>query len=284
MSRMSWHITHDLEEFESRAGALLRSGPAEHTVALSICAALRSDLHTYGPGDPVFGWWQPADGAEATGALIRTPPHQALLGPLPDEAVQSLAELLAGGELGISEVSLRITREARFTDAWQRASGRAAEVAVRERLFRLGELTPRDPAPPGAARIADETDRELLIRWFTDFRRVIGVPEQDPSTLVDRRIAAGNLLLWEVDGKPVSLAGHTAPQGGTGRIGPVYTPPEHERNGYGAAVTAAASSRVRSVGAEEVVLFTDLANPVSNSVYQRIGYLPVHDQVQLALR
>jgi predicted GNAT family acetyltransferase len=30
------------------------------------------------------------------------------------------------------------------------------------------------------------------------------------------------------------------------------------------------------------VLFTDLANPVSNSIYPRIGYRPVHDALELA--
>jgi len=27
-----------------------------------------------------------------------------------------------------------------------------------------------------------------------------------------------------------------------------------------------------------VVLFTDLANPTSNKIYQQLGYLPKHDQ------
>jgi len=35
--------------------------------------------------------------------------------------------------------------------------------------------------------------------------------------------------------------------------------------------------------ARDVVLFTDLANPTSNSIYQRLGYRPVHDRVILSL-
>jgi predicted GNAT family acetyltransferase len=38
-----------------------------------------------------------------------------------------------------------------------------------------------------------------------------------------------------------------------------------------------------AAGAEEVLLYTDLANPVSNSIYQRIGYRPVEDRVMLSL-
>jgi predicted GNAT family acetyltransferase len=57
----------------------------------------------------------------------------------------------------------------------------------------------------------------------------------------------------------------------------VYTPSASRRRGYGAAVTAAASVAALAAGAEQVALYTDLANPTSNSVYQAIGYRPDHD-------
>jgi predicted GNAT family acetyltransferase len=66
------------------------------------------------------------------------------------------------------------------------------------------------------------------------------------------------------------------------RVAPVYTPPEHRRRSYGGAVTAAVSRAALDGGATDVVLYTDLANPTSNSVYQRLGYRPVHDRMVLA--
>lgn len=35
-------------------------------------------------------------------------------------------------------------------------------------------------------------------------------------------------------------------------------------------------------GATDVVLFTDLANPSSNALYQRLGYRPVQDRIVLS--
>lgn len=35
-------------------------------------------------------------------------------------------------------------------------------------------------------------------------------------------------------------------------------------------------------GAVHVVLFTDLDNPVTNAIYPRLGYRPVHDAIDLA--
>ena len=63
------------------------------------------------------------------------------------------------------------------------------------------------------------------------------------------------------------------------RVGSVYTPPAVRGRGYAGAVTAAVSRAARDAGVREVVLFTDLANPTSNALYQRLGYRPVEDRV-----
>ena len=63
------------------------------------------------------------------------------------------------------------------------------------------------------------------------------------------------------------------------RVGPVYTPPERRGRGYAGAVTVAVSQASLDAGVREVVLYTDLANPTSNALYQRLGYRPVEDRV-----
>lgn len=44
-------------------------------------------------------------------------------------------------------------------------------------------------------------------------------------------------------------------------------------------MTAAIGELARERGAASVVLFTDLANPASNSLYVKLGYQPVEDRV-----
>ncbi len=80
----------------------------------------------------------------------------------------------------------------------------------------------------------------------------------------------------------VSVAALSEVVRGVARIGEVYTPPEHRNRGYGSAVTAAASRLAHDYGATSVVLFTDLANPTSNSIYGKLGYRPVEDKILLA--
>jgi uncharacterized protein len=57
----------------------------------------------------------------------------------------------------------------------------------------------------------------------------------------------------------------------------VYTPPHTRKRGYGTAMTAAVSRHILQVGRTSVFLFTDLANPTSNHIYQQVGYQPICD-------
>ncbi len=81
----------------------------------------------------------------------------------------------------------------------------------------------------------------------------------------------------------MSLAGRNVLVAGMSRIGPVYTPPAARRQGYAAGATHACSQDALDQGAEQVVLFTDLANPTSNGIYQQLGYRHLDDRLVLRL-
>jgi len=90
------------------------------------------------------------------------------------------------------------------------------------------------------------------------------------------------MWLWEVDGEPVSTAWLSAPVAGVTRISGVYTPPERRGHGYASGVVAAASQHALDAGVDACMLYTDLANPTSNKIYQALGYRPVCDATQWA--
>ncbi|MEU6037215.1 GNAT family N-acetyltransferase [Actinomadura sp. NPDC047616] len=229
-------------------------------------------------GTPLFGWWREQDG-QVGGAFVQTPPRPVVAALSAGEATESLARALAGTR--ISGFNAEPGTAEAFAAAWGRRTGVGAQVVKRTRLYRLGRLVPPSPAPPGGARPARPDDRDLLLAWHEAFYRDVGEPSGDPAPAVDDRIGHGRLSLWEADGVPVSMAGSTRPVAGVVRIAPVYTPDELRGRGYGGAVTAAISRQALERG-HEVVLFTDLANPTSNALYQRLGYRPVHDRVVVA--
>ena len=100
----------------------------------------------------------------------------------------------------------------------------------------------------------------------------------DADSFVEHRLGRPDegLVIWEHDG-PVSLAGYAGPTPNGIRVGPVYTPPHLRGHGYASALTAALTGRLLDEGRRYCFLFTDLANPTSNSIYQRIGYRRVGD-------
>jgi predicted GNAT family acetyltransferase len=273
---MGWHTSDDVDEFLARADDFLRSRPVENTMLLTLTHVLqRHGRHTFGPDDPIFGWFTSDDGT-VDGACLQTPPHPLLLTAMPADAVPALAEALARRPL--PGVNGRGTDADAFAAAWQRLTGHSARPVMRTRLYRLGTLTPPAP-PPGKARIAGPADRDLLIDWFDAFQREVhaGVRESN-AAIVDDKMSFGGLMLWEVDGAAVATAGVTQREAGMVRVAPVYTPPELRGRGYGGAVTAAITRAALDAGAGDVVLFTDLMNPTSNALYERLGYRPVEDR------
>jgi predicted GNAT family acetyltransferase len=154
---------------------------------------------------------------------------------------------------------------------------------MQERIYRLERLI--EPGPiAGQSRIATVDDRAVLYDFVTAFmREALDRHDDDYAReIVDRGLDLGQrtFYLWD-DGGVVSLAatGGTTPNGI--RLGPVYTPPALRGRGYGSAVTAAASRAELDAGRRFIFLFTDLANPTSNKIYQSIGYEPVTDIDQL---
>jgi ribosomal protein S18 acetylase RimI-like enzyme len=276
---MAWTLTDDVDAFQAAAGGLLLSEPVRNTVQLSVLASLtRIGLAAYGDGVPLFGWW--SAGGAVGAAVVQTPPHPMLLTDLPGESAAELATALAdhGVRLpGINGAEPDVTALGR---AWQQRTGTSGHLRRRMRLYRLGGLVPPDPFPDGAARIGTESDEALVTSWFSAFAAEVG-EHDSPGQVVRSRLASGQLMLWEDAGQPKALAGVTAVIAGVARVGPVYTPPQWRGRGYGGAVTAAISELALARGAEAVVLFTDLANPASNSLYIKLGYEARGDRVLL---
>jgi predicted GNAT family acetyltransferase len=148
------------------------------------------------------------------------------------------------------------------------------------RIYRASSATPPGGVP-GVMRDYRADDRDLTVRWLDAFVRE-ALPDEaldDPSEdLLRRRLSDpdGGVRLWDVDGAPVSLAsfGQRTPNGI--RVGPVYTPPGLRGNGYASGLVGRMTAELLGLH-RFCFLFTDLANPTANNIYQRIGYEAVSD-------
>jgi GNAT superfamily N-acetyltransferase len=281
---MAWTITANPDEYLAQAGEFLRADPVRYTIELAVIEKIRAAPPArpgaVGSGGPMFGWWRRADG-DLSAVVLHTPPYPLLLGGLPAGSGAELAARVAGLGRQLPGVNGPRPDAARFAAAWHERTGAGSVTVRRSQLYRLGRLVPPDPAAAGAPRVAGQADRGLLEQWHAAFAAEINdVTGPQPGDVADR-LSYGGLTLWEDGARPVAMAGQLRPSAGVVRVGPVYTPAGLRGRGYGAAVTAAVTSAALQAGAGQVVLFTDIANPVSNALYRRLGYQPVAEMAGL---
>lgn len=288
-------FTSVAREFVEQAAAHLADHPiVENVVATVADRACREDAEGVArpAGRP---WWfsliRRSDG-RIVGVAMRTAPapeYGVWIGDMPDDAAASVADQLIARDEKITMIN-GSQRPARLVaDRLAVHSGGQVSVRERTRLFELGDLVfPK--GIPGALRVAGPGDLDLVHRWRDEFlgeaEEQAGRPVQshDPHDPEEtrRRIRDGQYWLWEDSGQVVHLTGANPPSAGVARIGPVYTPKPYRGNGYAIAAVAAVSQLFLDQGVR-VCLFTDQANPVSNRIYQRIGYRAITDMAQLMI-
>jgi len=268
----------DATEFLAVSAALYEQDPVRHTIALTVLRQLAT-TPTSGAPRPLLVTIH-EDGA-LIGAAFRTPPWPIGVSGVPRHAMPAFVDFLTASGHEISGVSGPRPEADLFAKLWTSATGQTSTERMAQRLYRLGSL--RSPAVDGEWRPATEDEVPLLVSWRHAFIEDAHAPMADPDWpegQLRHDLAAGRPHgIWTVAAKPVSYAAVTPPVGGMSKVAPVYTPRQHRGRGYGSAITAAMSRWALDSGATDVVLFTDLANPTSNSIYQKLGYLPVLDAV-----
>jgi len=261
-----------------------RTSLEAHEAANSLMYGLALRLQRYPERikiPPYFAVVNSERGLEA--AAMMTPPHNLVVmsaegGPA-EGAFDSIARDLRRGRWSVPGVIGPNQPALGFARVWQRLTTRRYTLTIHERLYELTQVIP-PPRPPGRMRLALPDEEDLVADWLYEFH--LEALPNEPTALNDHREAARirladqDLYLWE-DGQPVALAGRSRPIPHGYTIGPVYTPERFRRQGYATALTADLSQALLDSGKRFVTLFTNLANPVSNSIYQKIGYQPVCD-------
>ncbi|GAB3593218.1 GNAT family N-acetyltransferase [Angustibacter peucedani] len=274
----------DPARLDAVAGPYLRARPAVHSVLLTNLARalVRADRPVELPAD-LWWWVETADG-EVVAVLMHTPPHGAYLSDGPDDAVALLARELHARRPDLPGLGGPGLVAAVFARAWQDDGGAPAQVGMRQGLWAVERVVP-PPAAPGRHRLATAGDADTLRQWASAFVREAtplgtrgGGPDVDHVT---DRLAAGLLHVWDVDGAPVSMCAVTVAVADVVRVQIVYTPPSLRGKGFAAACVAAVSAEQLAHPGRTCMLYTDLANPTSNALYQRIGYRRIGEALDL---
>ena len=259
----------DVRIFRERVGPLLARDELRHSVPLGVLAAIEHDPGRY----PEHHLWLVEGDAGVVACALMTPPFPIL----PLGSVSGFDELVAtvrADAVSVPGANGFVPEVEQFAERWVTATGVGTRTAMSLRMYSADAVS-AVPEAPGAMRRAGDADRVLVADWARAFAVETGLLEgpEEVARGLDARIGADpGVVIWEDAGVPVSLAAATESSPGIARVGPVYTPPEHRRRGYATTLVAAWTGHLLDRVIRRCALFTDLANPTSNSIYQAVGY------------
>ncbi|MEL6699776.1 MAG: GNAT family N-acetyltransferase [Bacteroidota bacterium] len=268
--------THETAvDFLADCHAFLALHEAENNLILGLAGTLSRDPHYYGPQDPLFLTVHHPSGCVA--AILQTPPRNLIL--YVDSAHISYAIPLLIQHLWTNQIPVPGVHGPKaaielFVEEWTQLTSQTAKIQFHEMVYKL-ENVQAVPTVPGKMRQAESRDLDFLTDWIGAFaaQALDEMSEEEARKNAERKIREGVLYLWE-DEVPVTMAGWTRPTQHGVTIAYVYTPTEFRRRGYATACVAALSQKLLA-DYDFCALFTDLNNPTSNSIYQKIGYKPL---------
>jgi|SRR5580658_604014 GNAT superfamily N-acetyltransferase len=265
-------FTDDPASVLRRSGVFLSSQPVLHNLVLSILHARVAQ------GDP-GRYWMAIQQDDTVGVVVQSPlTFPATLTPMETPVAAAIADAIAEAGIALPGINGEASTAAMFAGQWSERSKSAATPFQGNRLYELLEIG-EAPDIEGRLRRAGPKERNLMILWTRAFQHEIGESGNDTELRVDRGLAAGQLWLWDRSGEAVSMAVSREPLYGVVRLSGVYTPPEKRKHGYAAACVRALSKQLREAG-YRCILYTDLGNPTSNSIYRRIGYRAVAEALR----
>jgi len=255
----------------SIARELLTSQPVLHNMIHSL---LHARIAYREPGR----FWVGACGDKIVAVVFQSPlTFAADLTPMDPNVAAAIVDAIADAGIALPGVSGEAATAASFAGQWTERCKSAAIPFQGQRIYEFLDWGDRT-AVRGRLRKAISDDRSLMVSWTRAFQDEIGVHLTDPEILVDRWLRAGQLWLWD-DGQTMSMAVGREPVAGVVRVSGVYTPPAFRRHGYATACVQGLSESIREAG-YRCILYTDLGNPASNSIYRRIGYRAIAEALR----
>ncbi|CAH1205694.1 hypothetical protein PAECIP111892_02739 [Paenibacillus auburnensis] len=285
---MQFRLYTDVHEFYTDTYDVLMRHEAQNLIPLGNIIIGHEGKDKTDWRDPVN--WLMATISDAKGVrltAVMTPPHNITLyatdNNINPEAINCLIDGLKDYE--IPGVTTEKNLGEYFAKEYTLRKGMTFTTTMSQRIYELTAVNP-ELQKVGIVRLLDEKDIHFFPYWAEAFyaagsygKTEMSIPQDADPYLY--RIASKKLYILEDNGIPVSMAGFTRVMQTAIGVAFVYTPPYERRKGYATSIVAQISLLALNKGFTKCVLYTDLANPTSNSIYQKIGYKPVCDSLQL---
>lgn len=270
----------DINEFYDLSYSFLLEQEVENGLQISILNSLKKNINRYGQEKPSL--YAIYKNSEVRLISLRTPPYNQILSYTNElNSIDFLVETLhkqgveLPGTLGFKEGVKR------FIMLWSEKRGVKAQITRNERIYKI-EHVEKETLGKNKFIEAVDSHENIVLQWGREFM-LEALPERN-SEMVEHSLGRlkndiheGRIFLLLDNNKPVSMARKAGKTPNGIAVNNVYTPPSLRRKGYATECVARLSKNLLKEGNKFCFLFTDLSNPTSNSIYQKIGYRPVID-------
>ena len=277
-------ISHNhASELISLSGAYLEQNEGENNLPIGLAYRLAEDPYYYTSELPLL--LSILEQGSVVGVVVMTPPKRIILSRIDTDiqtAIVPLVRHLREIDVQIPGVVGPAAAAQTFADCWvEDMPGVSVKLSKRMRVFEARSVADL-PLSPGKLRFARPDDHSLMTQWIVGLSEALGEPVSfdDAKSRAEKLIKDQQLYVWDNKG-PVSIAGVSRPMRNGTTIGAVYTPPEHRGKGYATSCVLLLTKKLLSDGYSFCSLYTDLSNPTSNSIYIKIGYVPIGDALEL---
>jgi len=276
-------VYDDAARFLEEAGAFLKSNYAGNSmIAMPAARAVRAPNED----DPSIYFAAVKVDDAVVAVVCHGNSGGALLSAAPDDAVSLIVRDMATRGRRPAGVVGPLRECEIFADAWSDLTGTTSSRRFHLRQFELTAV-PAGSASSGRLRVPDADECARILAWQLAFIEEAGLPEEPQRVQrnLERRIARGLIRVWDASVASeaedalhmVAFSGFNTDED-IARIAPVYTPPPWRGRGYATAMVTELARELFAAGKKAIYLTTDVANPTSNGIYQRIGFRPVVDR------
>ncbi|MED1609910.1 MULTISPECIES: GNAT family N-acetyltransferase [Bacillus cereus group] len=271
------HVYEEIVNFKEEVTPFLEKNELENNLILGVLQMVHQ---------PIF-MGIAKQGEEIAVVFLQTEEKKQIIvatSEMAEEDIVELAKKLAEvypnvpGLIGNKKIVQRLAEEIAVLE------NKKTTVAMEQGIYELKQVKKKWNGD-GVFREVNSDELTLIKQWIYQFCEDVNLPttKEEAKQTAHTLITNHRLFGLEVDGKLVSVAAKTRPTKNNITVNFVYTPKEERKKGYASNCVAALSQRMLDEGYKTTTLYTDLANPTSNKIYQEIGYEQIAESVLIFL-
>ncbi|PGS98829.1 GNAT family N-acetyltransferase [Bacillus anthracis] len=271
------HVYEEIVNFKEEVTPFLEKNEQENNLTLGVLQMVQQ---------PIF-MGIAKQGEEITVVFLQTEDKKQIIvanAEISGVAIKMLAKELTKiypdipGLIGNKKVVQKLAEEIALLE------NKKKNVVMEQGVYELKEVKKKS-SEDVFFREVSSNELTLIEEWIYQFCKDVNLPttKEEAKQTAHALLTNHRLFGLEVDGKLVSVAAKTRPTKNNITVNFVYTPTEARKKGYASNCVAALSQRMLDEGYKTTTLYTDLANPTSNKIYQEIGYEQIAESVLIFL-